>query len=164
MIRALLASFATVLLLVGCTTTPTDKDGRQVFWIKARDAAGIQLRHVDAVNVVRQAQGLAPVQLSSQLNAAAATHAADIARQNRPWHFGSDGSNPIERVARTGYPGRMLSENISETFENDVETLEAWLRDPVTREGILHPDARFIGLSWKQEGNGKIWWVQVLGS
>ena len=164
MIRALVMSFVTALLLMGCASAPADPEGRQVFWIGPGDESKIQLRHVDAVNAIRQAQGLAPVQLSSLLNAAAATHAADIARQNRPWHFGSDGSNPIERVARTGYAGRMLAENISETFENDVETLEAWLTDPVTRTGILNPDARNIGLSWKQEENGKIWWVQILGS
>jgi uncharacterized protein YkwD len=58
----------------------------------------------------------------------------------------------------------MLSENLSETFENDSETLEAWMRDPVTRSGILNPNARNVGFSWHQESNGKIWWVQVIGS
>lgn len=163
MLRICFAVIAAALVLSGCTPT-NQGNGRQVFWIRAGDASKIQFKHVDAVNAVRQAQGLQPVQLNSQLNAAAATHAQDIARQNRPWHFGSDGSSPIDRVARTGYSGRMLSENISETFESDVETLEAWLRDPVTRSGIMHPDARNIGLSWMQESNGKIWWVQVIGS
>lgn len=164
MLRACLAAFATAFLLAACTTTPADPNARQVFRISARDVSDIQFRHLDAVNAVRQERGLQPVQMSSELTAAAKTHANDIARQNRPWHFGSDGSNPIERVARTGYAGRMLAENISESFESDTETLEAWLRDPVTRQGILHPDARFVGLSWSQESNGKIWWVQVLGS
>ena len=128
------------------------------------DVSKIQYRHLDAVNAVRQAQGLNPVEMSSQLNAAASTHAQDISRQNRPWHFGSDGSNPIQRVARTGYAGAMLSENISETFETDLETVDAWMRTPVTRAGILHPQARYVGFAWHQEANGKIWWVQLFGS
>lgn len=164
MLRLTLGLLLTLFVAVACTSTPTDENGRTVFRIKPGDTSKIQFRHVDAVNAVRQAQGLQPVQLSPQLNAAAKTHANDIAQQNRPWHFGSDGSNPIERVARSGYAGRMLAENISETFESDTETLEAWLRDPVTRKGILDPNARNIGIAWQQEGNGKIWWVQVLGS
>ena len=54
-----------------------------------------------------------------------------------PWHFGSDGSSPILRVQRTGYPGKMLGENISETYENEVETLTAWMSVPDTRAVVL---------------------------
>ena len=164
MLRAVYALVATLVLLAGCATAPTDPNQRNVFRIKPNMVADIQFRHVDSINAVRQAQGLQPLELSSQLTAAAKTHAQDIARQNRPWHFGSDGSNPLERVARTGYAGGLIAENISESFESDVETLEAWLRDPTTRAGILRPDARNLGISWYQEPSGKLWWVQVLGS
>ena len=162
MFRVVLAVLSLVFVAAACTQP--DPNQRQVFRISPRDVATIQFRHLDTVNALRQAQGLNALELSPQLTAAAKTHAIDISRQNRPWHFGSDGSNPIQRVARTGYAGGMVAENISETFENDLETLEAWMRDPVTRSGIMHPDARNIGFSWHQESNGKIWWVQVLGS
>lgn len=163
MLRKLLAAFTILVLIVSCADE-IDPNQRKVFRISQRDVANIQLRHLDAVNALRTASGLNPVELSSQLTAAAKTHAIDISRQNRPWHFGSDGSNPLERVARTGYAGQMVSENISETFENDQETLQAWMRDPVTRSGIMHPNARYLGFSWNQELIGKIWWVQLFGS
>ncbi len=164
MLRNLLAILAVVFAVTSCTTNSTDPNQRKVFRISPGQVAEIQLRHLDSINALRQARGLGAVELSSQLTAAANTHALDISRQNRPWHFGSDGSSPIDRVARTGYGGRMLAENISETFENDLETLEAWMRDPVTRSGIMHDQARYLGFGWHQEPNGKIWWVQVLGS
>jgi uncharacterized protein YkwD len=164
MLRVVLTVLTVLFAVSACTTAPTDPNQRQVFRIKAGDKSEIQFRHLDTVNALRQARGLNPVQLSPQLTAAAKTHALDISRQNRPWHFGSDGSNPIQRVQRTGYTGAMLSENLSETFENDEETLQAWMRDPVTRAGILNPAARNVGFSWHQESNGKIWWVQVMGS
>ena len=163
MLRKLLAAITIMILVVSCADT-SDPNQRKVFRISNKDVAKIQLRHLDSINALRVASGLSPVELSPQLTAAAKTHAIDISRQNRPWHFGSDGSNPIERVERTGYAGRMLSENISETFESDLETLQAWMRDPTTRSGILHPDARYMGFSWHQEPIGKIWWVEVLGS
>ena len=101
--------------------------------------------------------------LDAQLNAAAATHSRDMSVQNRPWHFGSDGSSLIERVLRTGYPGRALGENISETFETELETLSAWMDLPDTRNVILDPDARNLGFAWFQETSGKIWWTLVTG-
>ena len=164
MFRVVLTALAVLFAVSACTTPPSDPNQRKVFRIRAGDVSEIQFRHLDTVNAFRQARGLNTLQLSAELNAAAKTHALDISRQNRPWHFGSDGSNPIQRVQRTGYAGAMLSENLSESFENDMETLEAWMRDPVTRAGILHPNAQNIGFSWHQESNGKIWWVQVIGS
>ncbi len=164
MFRSLLTVFAVLVLVASCTSSSTDPNQQRVFRISPGHVAEIQLRHLDSVNALREARGLGPVELSSQLTAAANTHALDISKQNRPWHFGSDGSSPIDRVARTGYGGRMLAENISETFESDLETLEAWMRDPVTRAGIMHGEARYLGLGWFQEPSGKIWWVEVLGS
>ena len=124
----------------------------------------IPFRMLDSVNALRQASGMDALELSAELTAAAATHSQDMSLQNRPWHFGSDGSSPIERVARTGYAGTMLGEVISETFENDVETLAGWMSDDETRKVIMDPKARFMGISWFQEVSGKIWWTMILGS
>ena len=101
--------------------------------------------------------------LSSELNAAALTHSRDMAVQNRPWHFGSDGSSPLDRVRRAGYSGRMLGENISETYESELETLSAWMEMPDQREVLLDPRARDLGIAWFQEPNGKIWWTLITG-
>lgn len=136
----------------------------RIFWIKDSDTAEIQYRHLDAVNAIREVNGLQPVQLSPELIAAAKAHAIDMSKQNRPWDFGSDGSSPLDRVARVGYPGAFDGENVSETYEDDLLTLNAWMDEPLSRSVILSERARFVGLSWFQESNGKIWWVQVFGS
>lgn len=167
MLRLMIILSAVAGFLTACDQGPRvneNGDVVRVFWIDDGDTAEIQYRHLDAVNAVRQANGLTPVRLSPELNAAAKTHAIDMSRQNRPWHFGSDGSSPLDRIARVGYPGEFVSENISETFEDDLMTLNAWMDDPQTRAAILRPDARFIGLSWHQENSGKIWWVQIFGT
>jgi uncharacterized protein YkwD len=101
--------------------------------------------------------------MDAQLIAAAATHARDMAIQNRPWHFGSDGSSPIERIARAGYTGSLVGETLSETYETELETLAAWMDEPGPRAVITDPAATDMGFSWLQEANGKIWWVLVLG-
>lgn len=118
---------------------------------------------LDSVNTLRQAAGVGPVTLNSQLNAAAATHSRDMSVQNRPWHFGSDGSSPIDRAQRVGYIGQTRGENISETYETEIETLSAWMGQDDTRRVILDAVAVDMGFSWYQEENGKIWWTLVMG-
>ncbi len=135
-----------------------------VYRIEPGQEAEIQFRMLDSVNALRSAQGRAPVALNAQLNAAAATHARDMSVQNRPWLFGSDGSSPLDRARRVGFPGRLLGENISESFENELQTLGAWMEQADTRTVILDPDAREMGFAWFQESAGKLWWVLNMGS
>lgn len=156
------------IALAACTPPPPTlgPDGQplpRVYDISSSDTGRIQFAILDSVNVLRQAGGRSALALNPQLNAAAATHARDMAVQNRPWHFGSDGSSPPERTARSGYPGQFRAELISETYETELETLAAWMEDPATREMILDPEARDLGFSWYQEPNGKLWWTMVLG-
>ncbi|QBF34113.1 CAP domain-containing protein [Thalassococcus sp. S3] len=159
-----------LVFLAACTTPTTEPrlgaDGKplpQVYRIRASDEGRLQFRMVDSVNALRRASGVSPVQLDPKLNAAAATHSRDMSVQNRPWHFGSDGSSPIDRVRRAGYTGAMLGEAISETYETELETLAAWMEEPGTRSVILEQRAVNMGFSWYQENNGKIWWTLVMG-
>lgn len=168
--RRIGAVAAVAAVLAGCATAPAVRigpDGKplpQVYRISAQDGARIPFRMLDSVNALRAAGGAVPLALNAQLNAAAATHARDMSVQNRPWHFGSDGSSPMDRVRRVGYPGALRGELISETFETELQTLSAWMAQPDTRALVLDPQARDMGFAWFQEGNGKIWWTMVTGA
>lgn len=159
------------IALAGCEVPPpepqTAPDGTPlptVTIIQPGDRSRIKLRMIDSVNTLRAARGLAPLEYDRALNSAALTHARDMSVQNRPWHFGSDGSSPIDRVARAGYRGRLLGENISETYETDVQTLNAWMTELSTRSVIMDPNARHLGFDWFQEPNGKLWWTLITGA
>jgi uncharacterized protein YkwD len=152
---------AAAILTAAAACTPATDSGNGY---RIRNADKVQIRMLDSVNALRQAAGAQPVQLNAELTAAAATHSRDMSVQNRPWHFGSDGSSPLDRVTRAGYTGKLLGENISETYENEQQTLTAWLERPATRAVILDPKAANMGFSWFQEPNGKIWWTLVMGS
>ncbi|WP_050527066.1 divisome-associated lipoprotein DalA [Pseudorhodobacter aquimaris] len=160
------ASFALAACGTG-TQIRVGSDGRplpQVYTISGGQEDKIPFRLLDSVNALRGAKGAAPLRYNAQLNAAAATHSRDMSVQNRPWHFGSDGSSPLDRVRRVGYTGHLIGENISETFETELETLSAWMAEPNTREVIMDPKATEIGFAWFQEQNGKIWWTMVTGT
>lgn len=158
-----------LLALAACGAGPEPRlgpDGRPLpsaYRISAGEKEAIAFRMLDSVNALRQAASAPPVTLNAQLTAAAATHSRDMSLQNRPWHFGSDGSSPLDRAARAGYAGRLLGENISETYETELQTLAAWMEEPTTREVILDRRGRDMGFSWFQESGGKIWWTLIIG-
>lgn len=170
MLRLAVIFTTTSLMLAACAAPPPPTmgpDGRplpRVYRISAGDTAEVQFRMLDSVNALRQAAGVGPVELNAQLTASAATHSRDMSVQNRPWPFGSDGSSPIDRMRRTGYPGQLVGETISETYETELETLAAWMEDEGARRVILDPAAVNMGFAWHQEANGKIWWTLVMGS
>jgi uncharacterized protein YkwD len=136
---------------------------RRIYYINSYDTGKIQFNMLDGINSIRDSAGLGSVKLNAELNAAAATHSRDMAVQSRAWHFGSDGSSPLQRIERVGYTGKMLGENISETFESELETLSAWMVNEPTRGIILAEEIGEIGFGWHQEINGKIWWTLVTG-
>lgn len=145
---------------------PLGADGRplpQVYVIAPGSESAIQFRMLDGVNALRSAKRLPQLSFNAELNAASATHARDMAVQNRPWHFGSDGSSPLVRVQRAGYAGKLVGELISETFETELQTLSNWAGQQDTREVLLDPRATDFGFGWFQESNGKIWWASLVG-
>ena len=166
MVRILAVLMCGAMALGACAPAPVTSNGsaQQVYRLNRGNASQVQFRMLDAVNTLRSASGRKPVKLNARLNAAAATHSRDMSIQNRPWHFGSDGSSPIDRVKRVGYVGELVGENISETYETELETLAAWMDQPDTRRTILARDAIDMGFSWHQETNGKIWWTLVMGN
>jgi len=168
MIRVFAILFATAFALVGCSAPvpqfgPDGQPLPKVYRILAKDTADIQFRMLDAINALRQARNIQPLVMNAELNAAAATHSRDMSVQNRPWHFGSDGSSPIERATRAGYTKQLLGEDISETYETELETLADWMKDPDTAGIIVDTKAQDMGFAFFQEPNGKIWWTLVTG-
>ncbi len=156
-------------ILAACAPTgrvQVGADGQplpQVYRIRPGTENEVSFRLLDSVNALRRAQAAQPLAFNATLNAAAAAHSRDMSVQNRPWHFGSDGSSPLVRVQRIGYTGRLLGELISETYETELVTLAAWMKQADTRAIILDPAARELGFAWFQEPNGKIWWTVVTG-
>ena len=169
MVRITCQLLAFFFLLSACETEvsklgPDGKPRPKLYNLGLQSMATVQYRMLDAVNIIRISSDLSELALNSQLNAAAATHARDMSVQNRPWHFGSDGSSPLDRIEMVGYPHKLVGELISETFETELETLSAWMENPDTRRVLLDKRALEIGFSWYQETNGKIWWTMVLGT
>ena len=169
MVRFIFFVVASISLLGACGNEipkmgPDGKPLPKLYRLRQQTTAEVQFRTLDAVNALRVSAQRSALVLNASLNAAAATHARDMSAQNRPWHFGSDGSSPLDRVARAGYKYQLITELISETYETELETLSVWMENPDTRRDLLDKRANEMGFSWYQELSGKIWWTLVLGS
>ncbi|WP_045393399.1 CAP domain-containing protein [Falsirhodobacter sp. alg1] len=168
--RHIILALCSAAALAACSSSPNVQygpDGQalaRVYRIDPSQEAEITYRMLDSINSVRQSRGMSALQLNSSLTAAAATHSRDMSVQNRPWHFGSDGSSPLVRVNRAGYTGTLLGEDISETYQTEIQTLADWMGQVGTRDVLTNPQATDLGFAWFQEPAGKIWWTILVGS
>lgn len=169
MTRKLVLAATMLASLAACQMAPKQQlgpDGKPLpvaYHITAREAAAIPDRVLATINGLRAQSGAAPLVIDPALTAAAMAHSRDMAAQNRSWHFGSDGSSPLDRVKRQGFAGRLVGEDISETYENDMATLNAWMQNRDTRDMVMDPTAKTMGLGWFQEPTNKLWWTIVIG-
>ena len=163
----LIAAVALSLGLAACAPRSAPQlgpDGRPIpvaYLITQAEGQQIPGRVLQQVNMLRGNIGLTPLMLNPQLSTAAAAHSRDMAGQNRAWHWGSDGSSLAERAQRQGYMGHVVGETISESYENDIATLNAWMQTRDTRDIIMDPAATQLGVAWYQEPSKKIWWTLI---
>jgi uncharacterized protein YkwD len=120
----------------------------------------------DLINAYRKDKGLKPLTLNSELTAAAKNHSKDLAKWDRISHYGSDGSNPWDRVKRTGYNPRIAAENVGTGQSSFDEVMKGWKESPGHNKNLLMPDAQHMGLALVQDPKTefKTFWTLVLGT
>lgn len=120
----------------------------------------------DLINKYRVQNGLKPLKLNAELSAAAKNHSRDLAKWDRISHFGSDGSNPWDRVKRAGYNARLAAENVGTGQATIEEVFKGWRESPGHNKNMLLADAEHMGIALVQEPQTefKTFWTLVLGS
>lgn len=113
-----------------------------------------------AVNAERAAQSRAPLVYDATLEAAARTHAEDMARNGFFAHTGSDGADIGHRLNAVGYRYCFGAENIAAGQPTLTEVMAAWMGSRGHRRNILHPRAQAVGMA---RALGNIW-VMVLAA
>jgi uncharacterized protein YkwD len=118
------------------------------------------------INEYRKQKGLKPLKLDAELTAAAKSHSRDLAKWDRISHYGSDGSNPWDRVKRTGYRARLAAENVGTGQIDFKEVLRGWEESPGHNKNLLLPDATHMGIALVQDPKTefKSFWTLVIGA
>jgi uncharacterized protein YkwD len=104
-------------------------------------------------NNSRAQNGVAPLQLSSKLDAAAQAKADDMARRDYWSHYTPDGSPPWVFVAAQGYSYQKLGENLATGFSNEQATINGWMASPPHRANLLNPSFKDVGFGFSNNPN-----------
>ena len=114
----------------------------------------------------RRLDAVPPLTLSRALTEAAQRHAADMAGPAAFDHRGSDGSQPSERVSRTGYRWRAAAENIAAGQASADAVVAAWLDSPGHCTNIMGPQFTEMGVAYAlaTSENPAIYWAQVFAA
>jgi uncharacterized protein YkwD len=120
----------------------------------------------DVINAYRKKHGLKALKLNPELTEAAKAHSRDLAKWDRISHYGSDGSNPWDRVKRAGYNARLTAENVGTGQVDFNEVMRGWEESPGHNKNLLTPDAEHMGIALVQDPKTefKSFWTLVVGS
>lgn len=134
-----------------------------------RDYGGTKLdaeQARDVINAYRHKNGLKPLKLNAALTEAAKAHSRDLAKWDRISHYGSDGSNPWDRVKRVGYNAKVAAENVGTGQASIVEVMKGWQDSPGHNKNLLLADAEHMGIALVQDPKTefKTFWTLVLGA
>lgn len=120
----------------------------------------------DLINKYRKNNNLKPLKLNAELTEAAKAHSIDLSKWDRISHYGSDGSNPLDRINRTGYKARVSAENIG-TGQPDFEHIfDGWTKSPGQNNNLLLSEASEMGLALVQDPKTefKTFWTLILAA
>ena len=134
-----------------------------------RDYSATQLdpdKARDLINAYRKEKGLKPLKLNAALTEAAKAHSRDLAKWDRISHYGSDGSNPWDRVKRAGYNAKVAAENVGTGQVNMEEVMKGWQQSPGHNKNLLLADVEHMGIALVQDPRTefKTFWTLVVGS
>jgi uncharacterized protein YkwD len=120
----------------------------------------------ELVNAYRKQKGLRPLKLQPALTEAARAHSHDLAKWDRISHFGSDGSNPWDRVKRVGYNARLAAENVGTGQASIDEVMKGWQASPGHNKNLLIADAQHMGIALVHDPKTefKTFWTLVIAS
>ena len=118
------------------------------------------------INAYRRANGLNTLILHPKLTRAARNHSLDLSQRDKISHFGSDGSNPWDRVKRTGYRPTLAAENVGTGQMSLKQVFAGWQKSKRHDKNLLLKGATHMGIAlvYNPKTRSRTFWTLVLGS
>lgn len=124
--------------------------------IVARETGDWRAEMLGIINARRRKAGVPPLCINAKLNQAAEAHSADQAARRMMTHTGSDGSNPCQRIQRTGYRFRACGENVAQGVATVYDIMNGWMRSAPHLANMVDRKYRQVGLARVGQ-----YWTQV---
>lgn len=139
-------------------------------WLELEDEV---LRRVNQVRAKgascgsRGTFGPAPaLKLDVRLRCAARRHSQDMAERGYFDHESPEGQDPLDRIRKTGYTGRLVGENIAAGQSSAGVVMSSWLKSDGHCANIMKEEYTELGVGYVQTPKTEYrhYWTQNFGS
>ena len=120
------------------------------------DLSAVEKQVFDAINSIRQANGLYALTTQAGLGGVARAHSEDMLARDYLSHVTPEGKNPGDRIADAGIAVTAWGENIamSQGLTDPVDAIvQGWMDSPGHRENILRTTFTHTGVGVAQSGD-----------
>ncbi|MBE5883964.1 MAG: CAP domain-containing protein [Lachnospiraceae bacterium] len=114
---------------------------------------------VDLVNAERAKEGLSPLTINSNVQAAAQVRAMECEQSFS--HTRPNGSSFATALKEQGVSYRSAGENIAWGQRSPEEVMNAWMNSAGHRANIMNPNFTTIGVGYYQNARGVNYWCQL---
>lgn len=116
-------------------------------------------RVVDLVNVERAKEGLSPLTVNKNVQAAAQVRAKECEQLFS--HTRPNGSSFATALREQGVTYKSAGENIAWGQRSPEEVMNAWMNSPGHRKNIMNPNFTTIGVGYYENAKGTDYWCQL---
>ncbi|CQR46014.1 Cysteine-rich secretory protein family protein [Paraliobacillus sp. PM-2] len=138
------------------TTPPEESQKRDEQQNQANQS--FQKEVIQLTNAERKKQGLAELQMDSELSKAAQTKSEDMAKNNYFSHTSPTYGSPFDMLQEFGIDYTTAAENIASGQQSAQEVVTGWMNSPGHRKNILNKKVTHIGVGYAADG---AYWTQL---
>jgi uncharacterized protein YkwD len=144
----LVTAFVLVAVVLGVTASPAQSGAQRATQLRT-----LNKQIAAAINTYRQAHGLAPLKVSTQLNAAALQHSQEMGADGYFDHSSADGTSFWKRIQKyypsSSYSYWSVGENLvfGSPSIGAVQAMKLWIASPEHRANLRNKNWRDLGVA-----------------
>ncbi|RLL40370.1 hypothetical protein D8M04_19225 [Oceanobacillus piezotolerans] len=128
---------------------------------QASELSQFEQEVVELTNQERAKQGLAPLEIDTELSKVAREKSNDMAVNNYFDHNSPKYGSPFDMMKSFGISYKTAGENIAKGQRTPAEVVNAWMNSEGHRANILNGQFTHIGVGYVENGN--VWTQQFIG-
>ncbi|WJE16480.1 CAP domain-containing protein [Halobacillus sp. ACCC02827] len=122
------------------------------------EVSAFEKQVVELTNQEREKQGLAPLELDTELSAVAKDKSLDMQKNNYFSHNSPTYGSPFDMMKTYGIDYQTAGENIAMGQTSPEQVVQGWMNSEGHRKNIMNPNFTHIGVGHAEDGN---YWTQM---
>lgn len=127
----------------------------------AQQLSEFEQQVVELTNQEREAQGLEPLKVDTELSKVAREKSRDMATNNYFSHDSPNYGSPFDMMEQYGISYQTAGENIAKGQTSPEQVVNGWMNSEGHRENIMNANFTHIGVGYVEQGNH--WTQQFIG-